>query len=81
MNPKFNTLKVEQPLTSLIRDKYFSLDMLSVANKNKKVTEMSKVISVPSSDLVIQRSMHLCQVKDFDNFEESFKARYNAIDM
>ena len=29
LNPKFNTLKVEQPLTNLVRDKYFSIEALS----------------------------------------------------
>lgn len=35
---------------------------------------------MPESDLVIQRSMHLCALPQYSDFQEKFQARYDALD-
>ena len=37
-------------------------------------------MSTSDSDLVVQRSMHLCQIQPNNDFQEKFKARYDAQD-
>jgi len=53
LNPTFNTLKIEQPLTFLLRESYFSVDKLSKRAPPSRNPDPAKVISVPSADLVI----------------------------
>ena len=52
------------------------------ASKTAKATVISPTAStsVSEADLVIQRSMHLCSLPQYRDFQEKFKTRYDALD-
>ena len=79
-NPSYLCLKVEADLSSYILEDYYYCNFAHVSQQTSKYTPYNYLINDSRAELVVERNYHLCNHKDFPNFVQNFKTRYNAKD-